>query len=97
VLKAYLAQADNLTEKQLSDPPFRHNIKKLLDEAIRCGLSLSTNTKTNITLLTKAHTQHWPRYPIRKSEGVVLIYQCEADADKLFKAVFAALGRPPPF
>src|SRR5262245_6196559 len=57
VLKAYLAH-HGLTEKQLSDPPFRHNIKNLLDQAIKCGLRLSANTETNITLLTKAHTQH---------------------------------------
>src|SRR5262245_47248969 len=97
VLKAYLAQAANLTEKQLSDPPFRHNIENLLDKAIKCGLSLSTNTRRMITLLTEAHTKHWPRYPIRGSSGVVLIYECEPDANKLFKAVFDALGRPPPF
>jgi len=34
---------------------------------------------------------------MRKLDTVVLIYQCEADADKLFVAVYAALGRPPPF
>src|SRR5262249_24594081 len=86
----------NLTEKQLSDPPFRHNIENLLDKAIKCGLSLSTNTRRMITLLTEAHTKHWPRYPIRGSSGVVLIYECEPDANKLFKAVFDALGPPPP-
>ena len=95
VLKAYLAQAANLTEKQLSNPPFGHNIKNLVNEAIKCGLRLSANTRGSITALTEAHTKHWPRYPIR--EPVVLIYQCQGDADKLFKAVFAALGRPPPF
>jgi len=96
VLKAYLAH-HGLTEKQLRDQPYRHDIKNLLDQAIKCGLRLSTNTRAIITLLTEAHTKYWPRYPIRKSEGVVLIYQCEADADKLFKGVFAALGRPAPF
>jgi hypothetical protein len=97
VLKAYLAQAADLTEKELRDPHFRHNIKNLLDKAIKCGLSLSTNTRLSITLLTEAHTKHWPRYPMKIPEPVVLIYQCEGDVDKLFKAVFAALGRPPPF
>jgi hypothetical protein len=96
VLKAYLAH-HGLTEKQLRDRPYSHNIKNLLDEAIKCGLSLSTNTRGSITSLTGAHTKYWPRYPIRRFEGVTLRYQCEADADKLFKAVFAALGRPPPF
>jgi hypothetical protein len=94
VLKAYLAQAANLTEKQLRD---RHNIKNLLDEAINCGLSLSGNTRITIGLLTEAHTKYWPRYPISRSVGVTLRYQCEPHADKLFKAVFAALNRPPPF
>jgi hypothetical protein len=97
VLKAYLAQAAGLTEKQLQDPPFRHNIKNLLDQAMKCGLRLSTNTKASITLLTEAHTKHWPRYPMKKSNTVILIYQCEADADKLFEAIYAALGRPRPF
>src|SRR5262245_48227659 len=97
VLKAYLAQAADLTEKELRDPPFRHNIKNLLNRAITWGLSLSANTRGSITVLTEAHTKYWPRYPIRGSSGVVLIYQCEADVDKLFKAVFAALDRPPPF
>ena len=96
VLKAYLAQ-HGLTEKQLRDQPFRHNIKNLLNRAIKCGLSLSANTRGSITVLTEAHTKYWPRYPIRGSNTVILIYQCEGDADKLFEAVFAALGRPPPF
>jgi HEPN domain-containing protein len=96
VLKAYLAH-HGLTEKELRDPPFRHNIKNLLNRAIKCGLSLSANTRGSITVLTEAHTKYWPRYPIRGSEGVTLRYQCEGDADKLFKAVFAALGRPSPF
>src|SRR5262249_29247737 len=96
VLKAYLAH-HGLTEEELRDPPYRHNIKKLLDTAIKCGLSLSKNTRASITLLTEAHTKYWPRYPIRRSSGPILIYQCEADADKLFVAVYAALGRPPPF
>jgi hypothetical protein len=96
VLKAYLAQ-HGLTEDELKNPSFRHNIKNLLDQAIRCGLSLSFNTRASITLLEEAHKKYWPRYPIRGSGGVILIYQCEADADKLFEAVFAALGRPQPF
>ena len=95
VLKAYLAR-HGLTEKQLRDPPFGHDIKNLLDEAIKSGLSLSTNARLSITLLTEAHTKYWPRYPMKKSNTVILIYRCEGDADKLFKAVFAALGRPPP-
>ena len=89
VLKAYLAH-HGLTEKQLQNPPYRHNIKNLLNRAIKCGLRLSANARISIGLLTEAHTRHWPRYPIRR-------YQCEGDADKLFKAVFAASGRPPPF
>jgi hypothetical protein len=97
VLKAYLAQAAGLTEKQLQDPPFRHNIKNLLDQAIKWGLRLSTNTKASITLLTEAHTTHWPRYPMKKSNTVILIYQCETDADKLLEAIYAALGRSRPF
>ena len=97
VLKAYLAQAAGLTQDELQDPPLRHNIKNLLDKAIGCGLSLSTNTRASITLLTEAHAKHWPRYPMKIPEPVVLMYQCEADVDKLFKAVFAALDRPSPF
>jgi HEPN domain-containing protein len=96
VLKAYLAH-HGLTEKELRDQPYRHNIKNLLNRAIKCGLRLSANTRISIGLLTEAHTKFWPRYPIRRSGGVTLRYQCEADADKLFKAVFDALGRPPPF
>jgi hypothetical protein len=96
VLKAYLAQAANLTEDELRDPPFRHNIKHLLDQAVSYGLSLSFNTTASITLLGEAHAKHWARYPIR-SGSVILIYRCEGDADKLFEAVFAALGRPSPF
>src|SRR5215813_8470418 len=64
VLKAYMAH-HGLTEKQLSDPPFRHNIKNLLDQAIKCGLSLSVNTRGSITVLSEAHAKHWPRYPMK--------------------------------
>ena len=96
VLKAYLAH-HGLTEKQLQARPIGHDIKKLLDEAIRYGLSLSANSRASIGLLTEAHTKYWPRYPMTKSGDVILIYQCEADADKLFEAVYAAMGRGRPF
>jgi len=96
VLKAYLAH-HGLTEKQLQARPFGHDIKKLLDEAIRYGLRLSANTRASIGLLTEAHTKYWPRYPMTRSGSVILLYQCEGDADKLFEAVWAALGRGRPF
>jgi len=95
VLKAYLAN-HGLTEKQLQAPPFGHDIKKLLDEAIRYGLRLSANTRASIGLLTEAHTKYWPRYPMTRSGDVIVISQCEGDADKLFEAVWAALGRGRP-
>src|SRR5262245_22336780 len=96
VRKAYLAH-QGLTEKQLQARPFGHDIKKLLDEAIKYGLRLSANTRTSIGLLTEAHTKYWPRYPMTRSGNVILIYQFEADADKLFEAVYAAMGRGQPF
>src|SRR5262249_52012692 len=97
VLKAYLAQAAGLTQDELQDPSLRHNIKNLLNQAIKCGLSLSTNTRASITVLPGATAKFCPRYPMKIPEPVVLMYQCEADVDKLFKAVFAALDRPRPF
>ena len=80
VLKAYLAH-HGLTEKQLQNSPFGHNIKNLLDQAIKRGLSLSANTRASIGLLTEAHKKYWPRYPMKKANSVILIYQCETDAD----------------
>jgi hypothetical protein len=93
LLKAYLARI-GLTENQLQT--FGHNIKNLLEEAIKCGLSLSANARANIEQLTDAHTKHWPRYPMTTSAPIALIYQFEPDATELFEAVNAALrgGRP---
>jgi hypothetical protein len=95
VLKAYLAHT-GLTEKQLQNPPIRHNIKNLLDKAIKCGLSLSAGARDKIEDLTETYTNHWPRYPMTKSAFIPLIHQFEPDATELFKAVDAALhpGRP---
>jgi hypothetical protein len=45
VLKAYLAQAAGLPEDKLQKPPFGHNLKDLLDQAIEYGLSLSASAR----------------------------------------------------
>src|SRR5262249_51773183 len=87
LLKAYLARI-GLTENQLQ--AFGHNITNLLEEAIKCGLSLSANARANIEQLTDAHTKHWPRYPMTTSAPIALIYQFEPDATELFEAVNAA-------
>ena len=90
VLKAYLSHT-GLTGKQLQNPRVRHNIKNLLDKAIKSGLSLSTGARHKIEDLTETYTNHWPRYPITKSAFIPLIHQFEPDATELFKAVDAAL------
>jgi len=90
VLKAYLSHT-GLTGKQLQNPRVRHNIKNLLDKAIKSGLSLSTGARHKIEDLTETYTNHWPRYPMTKLAFIPLIHQFEPDATELFKAVDAAL------
>jgi len=92
ILKAYLAASRRLSQQQLKDI-YRHDLGALLTDAESDGLCLG-QAKANLQVLTNAHTQFWPRYPMERAVPVAIINrdQFEPDAKKLFSLVFAALG-----
>jgi hypothetical protein len=96
-LKAYLIQ-QGLSEQVLKDN-FGHDIKKLVDEAVKRGLPLPCGSQEMIAGLGGAprkggHAKIAPhlriRYPLGKS--VYSLGQFEPYMDHLFGAVASALG-----
>jgi hypothetical protein len=61
-LKAYLAYHGR-THEQLLKLGVRHNLRRLMSDAVRGGLSVKTETRQLIELLHEAHSKFWPRYP----------------------------------
>jgi hypothetical protein len=61
-LKAYLAlRGTTLGELRMIER--RHNLARLVKEAVEKGLALSTQTQEDITVLGEAHSNFWHRYP----------------------------------
>jgi hypothetical protein len=85
VLKAYIALRRGLTQAELRDN-FRHDLEKLLNEAIRLGLTIKSSAR-EIKQLNEAHTKYWPRYPKEDAEPVFVIERFEQSVEELFKAV----------
>jgi hypothetical protein len=61
-LKAYLAYR-GATHEQLKKQGVRYNLRGLMRNAVRAGLSVKTETRSLIELLDEAHSGFWPRYP----------------------------------
>ena len=96
-LKAYLIQC-GVSEKDLKDE-FGHNLKKLVDEAVKLGLSLPPETREMIgelggRTLKAGEAAVLPhlriRYPI--DSGVYSLWQFDTHIEHVFKAVARALG-----
>jgi hypothetical protein len=61
-LKAYLAYHGR-THEQLMQRGVRHNLRRLMSDAVSSGLSVKTETRDLLELLDEAHSRFWPRYP----------------------------------
>ena len=85
VLKSYIALRRDLTQAELRDT-LRHDLEKLLKEAIRFGLPIKSSVR-EIEKLNEAHTKYWARYPKEDAEPAFVIEQFEQSVEELFKAV----------
>jgi hypothetical protein len=93
-LKAYLVQ-QGVSEQVLRNPPFGHNIKKLVNKAVRHGLTLPPDSQKAIADLGEQPPGPIPahlriRYPLGGP-----VYTLEAfhpHIEHLFTAVGAAFG-----
>ena len=95
-LKAYLA-AHGFTVDDLREGSIRHNLTKLLTEAMDKGLSISQSTQDDIKKLHEAHDKYWHRYPHDPAQFCV-IEHFERAAGELIKCVANAItpgGRAP--
>jgi len=79
VLKAYLV-LHGFTQDELQRN-FRHDLKKLLDEADKLGLAISQAARSEIKILNEAHTKYWPRYPRKVSRPVFVIKHFEPSVE----------------
>src|SRR5436190_723279 len=88
VLKAYIASRRSITEEKLKKT-FGHDLTKLLDEAIRLGLTVSPSTQNDINKMTEAHTEYLACYYTNEAAHRVLVsdYFVEQHVEELFKAV----------
>ena len=73
-LKAYLAKL-GATPQQLRQLERRHNLNKLLTEAVEKGLHLTTPTQDGIRALAEAHAKFWHRYP--RDDGKIEVFVIE--------------------
>jgi hypothetical protein len=86
-LKAFLLHR-GATLDELKDFDLRHNLDKLIDEAVAKGLHLKPETQDAVKVLTDAHSKFWHRYP--KAEGLrefFTIEQFAQTAHELLNAV----------
>jgi hypothetical protein len=86
-LKANLAKL-GATPRQLRQLDRRHNLSKLVTEAVEKDLHLTPETQAGIKALAEAHAKFWHRYP--RDDGkveVFLIDQFVSAAHELLNAV----------
>jgi hypothetical protein len=87
VLRAYITLRRPITEDELKRS-FGHDLTKLLDEAIRLGLTISPSAQSDIEKFTDAHTEYLARYPKETANRVLVIeYFVDQQVEELFKAV----------
>jgi hypothetical protein len=73
-LKAHLLLR-GASPEELREYELRHNLNKLVTEAIKKGLHLTAETQDGISALTDAHSEFWHRYP--KAEGLPSFFTIE--------------------
>ena len=73
-LKAYLAKY-GATPQYLREFDLRHNLDRLVTEAVEKGLHLTPETQEGIRALAEAHAKFWHRYP--RDDGMIDVFVIE--------------------
>ena len=73
-LKAYLAKY-GATPQYLREFDLRHNLDRLVTEAVEKGLHLTPETQEGIRALAEAHAKFWHRYP--RDDGKIKVFTIE--------------------
>jgi len=85
-LKAFLL-AHGWTEQQIRAQGVRHDVTKLLTEAVALGLKIGPLAHHELELLSQAHEEFWHRYPKQTADPVFIIDHFEPYVVELLKAV----------
>ena len=76
-LKAFLA-LHGLTQDELAQKPYGHDLEALMNKAVQLGLRFDRHdTASQLLLLNQAHTEYWPRYPMKTANPVFVISEFE--------------------
>jgi hypothetical protein len=87
VLKAFITTRRPLTQDELNGT-FGHDLTKLLDEAVRLGLTISPSAQSDTEKLTEAHMEYLVSHPIEAANRVLVIeHFVGRHVAELFKAV----------
>jgi hypothetical protein len=94
VFKAYIASRRPITEDEVKKT-FGHDLTKLVDEAIRLGLTINPSVQSDIEKFSEAHTEYLARYPKEAANRVLVIdYFADRQVEELFKAVRQKMTEP---
>jgi hypothetical protein len=86
ILKGYIVWRRRITADELKTL-FGYDLTKLLDEAMRLGLKVSSSAENNIEKLAEAHSEYLAHPNEAENRVLVIEYLVERDIDELFKAV----------
>ena len=63
-----------------------------MTKAVQLGLRFDRHdTASQLLLLNQAHTEYWPRYPMKTANPVFVISEFEPNGDDLFQSILTAL------
>lgn len=93
VLKAYLS-SQGMRRGELKKMERRHNLVRLLTDAVNAGLEIGPLARGEIGMLSEAHSKFWHRYPKQDGKPVFVIDPFEPYAIELLEAVAVAIRGP---
>jgi hypothetical protein len=93
-LKAFLASR-GVPEAKLRRKEFRHNIDRLMREALAKNLNIGVLAASQLMLLGEAHAKHWSRYPREQGKPVFTIDSFEPFARELLQGVSQSIRGGP--
>jgi hypothetical protein len=91
ILKAFLWHTLG-DELELNDWCYSHDIKKLFAAALRKGLTIDEDVREELELLSTAHEELWPRYPMTNAKEVFVIECFDNYLDRLIIQVNTAIN-----
>jgi len=90
ILKAFLWHT-LVDETKLSGWCNSHDIVKLFATAYGEGLRVDDSVRSELELLSTAHKEFWPRYPMTKSQQVFVIENFDSYLEQLLTQVNSAI------